>query len=336
MKKIQIIPYLKIFAVLLLLISVPQNTTERLKGYAIAFLSPLWELENSLKNFEGEEIAKAENEFNKLKLENQILSNELNKLKALLSNEAFLIAQREKFSDEKLEKKLQQLSSIRLNDLQNLVIDQLQSLPAQIIFRSPSLWNSTLWINVGKSSNRPDKTIVAKNSPVVVGTSLLGVIDFVGDKQSRVRLITDPGLTPSVRAIRNIDGQVRYLAKGELHGCLQAENRHQPPRLKGTGFNYDYPDNNGPARDLRTGAPNGTTTEIKPIPIIEPNDLLITTGMDGVFPPGMLVAKVTHLTPLKEGDYFYEIEAIADLENLDEISMVYVLPPSGFTKGHQY
>src|SRR5258708_1966782 len=44
--------------------------------------------------------------------------------------------------------------------------------------------------------------IIAKNSPVVLGASLVGVVDFVGKKQSRIRLITDSGLSPSVRAVR--------------------------------------------------------------------------------------------------------------------------------------
>ena len=44
--------------------------------------------------------------------------------------------------------------------------------------------------------------VIGKNSPVVVDGSLVGVVEYVGKRSSRVRLITDSGLISSVRALR--------------------------------------------------------------------------------------------------------------------------------------
>ena len=43
---------------------------------------------------------------------------------------------------------------------------------------------------------------MGKNSPVLFGTSIIGVVEYVGYERSRVRLITDEKLVPSVRAVR--------------------------------------------------------------------------------------------------------------------------------------
>ena len=47
--------------------------------------------------------------------------------------------------------------------------------------------------------------------------------------------------------------QLIYLAKGELYGSSKPLWRTQRHQLKGTGFNYDFADGEGPARDLQTG-----------------------------------------------------------------------------------
>lgn len=340
-KKRSLIPYFQICIVLVLVLSLSRGMSERLRGITVAMIAPVWQQSNLVKRSvqhladnpasdPQKNIKYASDEIQKLKLENQLLLNEIDRLVSILSQESFLEEQRRQFMTQDANETLKQLALLHKKDLQNLIKKQLQAVPAQVIFRSPSLWNSTLWINVGNKNNvELGKTVVAKNSPVMAGACLVGIIDFVGDRQSRVRLITDTGLTPSVRAVREIDGKVWRLAKGEMRGSLGADWRRQSLRLRGLGFNYDFGDGEGPARDLRTGIPVGGA-KIPALPIIDRGDLLVTTGMDGVFPPGMLVAWVTHLTPLKEGDYTYEIEAEPAAGHLDSLSLVFVLPPSGY------
>ena len=274
----------------------------------------------------------AQEEIQRLKLENQLLTNEVQKLKELLQREHFMHDQIGEFINRETRKALQPLVQLHQKDLYQLIALELQSIPAQVIFRSPASWNSSLWINVGEKSNGElGREVIAKNSPVVIGTSVVCVIDYVGNHQSRVRLITDSGLTPSVRAVRVENGQARYLAKGELRGSTQPLWRSRNPLLKGVGFNYDFPDEEGPAHDLRTGEPLGTSSaDIPKMDIVQTDDLLVTTGMDGVFPPGLQVATVSHIDILKEGDYYYELEARPSVNNLDDLSIVYVIPPLGY------
>ena len=339
-KKSSYIPYLQIFAVLLLLVSIPGGIREKIQGLAVATFAPVWEQGNLIKRSlhhsakeetgAGEGMIKYTPEaIDQLRFENQLLINEINKLSAILSQESLLDAQRNQFITKEAAEALKPIALVHQQDLQNLIKREVQAIPAQVIFRSLSLWSNSLWINVGKKDNETiGKTVVARNSPIIAGVSLVGVVDYVGERQSRVRLITDSGLTPSVRAVRKVEDKVWYLAKGELRGSLHSDWRRQSKLLLGVGFNYDFPDEEGPSRDLRTGTPGGMS-ELPAISIIEKGDLLITTGMDGIFPPGMLVAYVSRLNSLKEGDYTYEIEA-TPAANLNDLTLIFVLPPSGY------
>ena len=333
--------YLLILVALLMLLSASRQTTERVRGLTASFMAPTWESLTSLRFFlqapfsyfseehyptkHGKTLTSHE-EISRLQLENRMLRNELNELQEILQKERMTGMQiSEKDAEtpillEKHRKELQQLSRM-----------QLEAIPARIIFRSRLSWNSSLWINVGESQNQLlGRTAVAKNSPVVVGTSIVGVVDYVGQNQSRVRLITDSGLTPAVRAVRGalqnrpivqqmdalMERDVQapgsfssnedkvfiaklvnykeilsknkeswYLAKGELHGSSKPLWRKQSQGLRGIGFNYDFPDDEGPARELRTGKPVDESKKLPTMPILKVNDVLITNGMDGVFHP---------------------------------------------------
>lgn len=355
--------YIVFISSIFLILCVPLAFSERVRGVTIATLASVWGL------FSDSAISKSNSEIKiqKLQLENQMLKSHLQKLKSHLQQERFLdvALDEHKFSAEN--KRHQKAMQERLRM-------QFRAIPAQVIYRTPSSWNSSLWINVGKNDNRANEEIVAKNSPVVRGNCLIGVVDYVGDHQSRVRLLTDSGLNPSVRAARGdlskcylcshletvieeIEQQeiinqsnsellmhleaIRdyianekgagtwYLAKGELRGNSQPMWRSQGNLLKGIGFNYDFADEEGPARDLRTGIPTNDLKE-KGISIIQNHDLLITTGMDGIFPEGLYVAEVTKVNLLREGDYYYELEAKPAAGNFQELSTVFVLPPSSY------
>jgi len=250
--------------------------------------------------------------------------------------------------------------------LEQQLAAQLQATPARVVYRGFSSWMSSVWIDVGTHTNKKlGSTVVAKNSPVVIGNAVVGVVEHVGRYRSRVRLITDVALTPSVRAVRGnlqnqalsshidaaletlelredlenpsalealqslkgqlkAEGQTWFCAKGELCGYNKGLWRQGRGVLRGTGFNYDFSDDKGPARDLRTGQ----AAEGDVVPILKRGDLLVTTGMDGVFPEGLFVARVTQIDTLREGGYYYDLEAKPVVSNLDDISLVFVLPPA--------
>ena len=200
------------------------------------------------------------------------------------------------------------------------------SVPARIIYRAPTAWNSTLWLNVGEENNRDfPSPVIAKNSPVVVGAAVIGVVDLVNARQCRVRLLTDSSLCMAVRALR----EGRLLAKGELSGSGLPLWRRDGRVLTGIGFNYDTADEQGGPFDLRSGR-SISQREGPDLPLVQRGDLLVTSGLDGVFPFGLRVAEVTFVQPLREGDYFYELEAKPIAGELDALSLVNVLPPLGF------
>jgi hypothetical protein len=262
----------------------------------------------------------------------------------------------------------------RSKELADALDLQICCLAAKVIYREPASWSSAFWINLGEMDNeKVGKKVVGKNSPVLVGTSIVGVVEYVGKRQSRVRLITDAGLVPSVRAVRGNEqnrylleylnplvlaldlredlfaskeewmasmqalhrlkdmlGQPLgdfYLAKGELYGTSNPLWRSRSPLLKGRGFNYDFADVEGPARDLRSGEPYGASPQGQSLSLLRAGDLLVTTGLDGIFPSGFRVATVSFVQPLKEGASSYEIQAVSTAGHLDELAHVFVLPP---------
>lgn len=234
--------------------------------------------------------------------------------------------------------------------------EQLVSMPAQVIYRDPSLWSSSLWVNVGEKTNRTvGKKVISKNSPVLAdGGSLVGVVEFVGEKQSRIRLITDSGLCPSVQACRGglqnrelthridsllqllekrddldkgaIIGQLLtlkqslgpdwedgYMAKGEVHGSSTPFWRSRGALLEGIGFNFDFPD------PVSSGNKNA--------PLLKEGDILITTGLDGVFPPGLFVGSVAQIHPHQPADTTYNIDVRPLISNLNDLHTLFILPP---------
>jgi cell shape-determining protein MreC len=115
------------------------------------------------------------------------------------------------------------------------------------------------------------------------------------------------------------ESQLR-LAKGELQG---AEYPSSPSIVRGVGFNYDFDDDEGPKRDLRTGQRSINEQKIL---LIKPGDLLETSGLDGVFPRGLHVATVASVSPLEEGAISYRILAKIDSADFPHFDHLTVIP----------
>ncbi len=268
--------YLLIGVTLFLLLSLPPLLIEGIRSKTASLFSPLWRGVRPLfsKANSSADIIK------KLEGENYLLYLELSKLRSYLEQTHYA-------------------PEILATSSTKKAI-----LPAQVIYRDPSSWGSFIWVNVGKEVNENlPSPVIEKNSPVLLGNALIGVVDWVGKKESRIRLITDVGLKPSVRVFRKGE----YLAKGIVQGAGKG------PLLKGAGFNYDFSDKEGGARELNAS-------------LLLEGDLLVTTGMDGVFPQGLKVASVSKVYPLHEGAYTYEIEALPIAGNLERVQTVFIIP----------
>lgn len=377
-----IVIYFFIFATLLTVMSLAPHTNDKIRGASVAFIAPLWEKILSFKHFlffpsrpsPFSSSLSIEEEKERLQLENQLLQLELLDVYKQLDEQLLLSS------------KIAHMVSLSPNETRSTVSDyekslkkalsltkqRLKAMPARVIFRSLDTWNNSLWINIGRLTDLLDQEFtIAVNSPVVIGNAVIGIVDYVGDYQSRVRLITDNRLKLSVRAARGgeqealLSAQIEnllqqmnrkkysffssenqahlikflkelkeglqplkktwYLAKGELSGSPSLYRSDETVHLKGIGFNYDFSDDEGESRDLRSGKsllhPHKSS-----IPILKVDDVLVTTGMDGIFPSGFQAAIVTHVGLLKEGDYFYHLEAEPIAKFVEELTLVFVLP----------
>lgn len=359
--------YLFLGLILFCWMSLPTSSADKIRSYAASSLSPAWifgkKIDGYLSDRPGyfwdEKHSNRTAELHRLQLENQTLREQIEKISHWLSSEQRIQEQLRVLHAMGLEEKgasdshWRSFFQRRSAHLRDLLQWEVMAMPAQPIYRDPSSWSSCMWINVGDDDNRVlGRCVIAKNSPVIAGNALVGVIDYVGKKQSRVRLITDSGLSPSVRAVRGASQEREiaslvqallerisereeakslvsslelfkthlkpvweegYLAKGELRGSSAPFWRSRSPKLKGFGFNFDYAD--------EEGAPQ------REIPFLEKGDLLVTSGLDGVFPPGLSVGRVTAVSELKPGDYAYEIEASPTAFHLNDLEMLFVLPP---------
>ena len=186
---------------LFILINLPDSFVNKMRYINVSYAS-LGYPKASISN----QSVKNSIEIQRLQIQNNQLKNQLDAVKEWLQFDERIDDLFQKYN--LIEKNLDSLKERdffrrREEELCNLIKHNLQALPAKVIFRDPALWSNCLWIDLGEQNNETlEKVIVALNSPVVIGDSLIGIIDYVGKKKSRVRLITDPGLVPSVRAIR--------------------------------------------------------------------------------------------------------------------------------------
>lgn len=235
-----------------------------------------------------------------------------------------------------------------------------------IVLHKETPWSHMAWIDIGEETqNMP--FLLQQGCPVVFGRCAVGIVEQVGKKTSLIRLLTDPLLRPSVQVQRNVrdmqvDKAIRtllftlknhrasmakethaialekllkellvslpaekrfMLAKGELQGAISLQ---KPMLLRGEGFNYDVGDELSPSRDIRTGQISETGSKIA---LIQPKDLLVTNGLDGLFPKGLDVAFVDEILPLEEGDFSYEIVAkiaCAEFTNLHTVALLPAQP----------
>lgn len=310
--------------------------------------------------FSTRRLLEGEGELLALKIENKKIKDDLEEVRSWIESQDRIETHVKRIESLLQDKNYANFYQRRIRNLINLLQKEVYSVEAKVIFRDPSFWSSGFWIDKGEKENRDLKAqIIAKNSPVLLGDCLIGIVETVEEKRAYVRLLTDSQLTPAVRAVRgedanlpllekissleedlqSIDGVVSplffeelseikktigenretlYLAKGELRGSRYTLWRSRSNILKGVGFNYEFSDDEGKAHTIHDKLKH---------PLLQVGDLLVTSGLDGVFPPGISVARVVKIFSLKEGDFAYEIEASLTAGNLDLISEVQVYPP---------
>lgn len=245
------------------------------------------------------------------------------------------------------------------------------SVVAPVVYRSHSAWMRSFWVAFGQQDARYPQ--IGLGSPVLYGPYLIGIVEFVGEKYSRVRLLTDERVVVAVRVLRKPDrdwelfvalemvkrqlewkkemqmprleeekrleesllqvqkalhsrGVALYLAKGELHGSSGNGWRRSSLLLKGRGFNDAFPGEEGRARRVSIEG------EKREIPLVAKGDLLVTSGLDGLFPKGIPVATVFSVDPVNPADAWQSLQARLCIESICDFSVVTLLPSLQFTE----
>ena len=177
----------------------------------------------------------------------------------------------------------------RLKALLNLnQQSDIKNVPARVIARDPSVWFNTITINVGSSSG------IAVNMPVVTGGGIVGRVITVSPWASQVMLITD-----------------EKAGAGAVVGQLGQS---------------------GALGSIKGRADMGTALiemrYVSGLEKVENGDYVMTTGQDGIYPPGLNVGRVVDV---KNGTatqaHQILIQPGAQLDHLEEVAVLLYHPP---------
>lgn len=212
----------------------------------------------------------------------------------------------------------------------NLPAPALQHHLANVIARDP-FSPHIIWIDAG-SETCP---FIAESSPVCIGIHALGIVEKVGEKRSKVRLLSDPSSHPSVRAARgNFSALLathHLTALKDMFGdqvslsALELIEKKAgalgDPKLA-TGYLCGLTHVDGEL--LFQG--KGFHKERDDCDMVKKGDVLVTTGLDGLFPPGLLIARVTRVVSPEPGALSYELFA-SPTYPYHALFALFVLPP---------
>jgi rod shape-determining protein MreC len=165
---------------------------------------------------------------------------------------------------------------------------QIQSVPARVIARDASVWFNTITINRGSSSG------VAINMPVVTGGGIVGRVIAVGPWSSQVMLITDEkaGAGAVVGQLGQSGALGAVRGRADL-GVALIEMRY-----------------------------------VSGLEKVEVGDAVMTTGQDGIYPPGLNIGRVVDVkTGTATQAHQILIQPGAQLDQMEEVAVLLYQPP---------
>jgi rod shape-determining protein MreC len=202
---------------------------------------------------------------------------------------------------ERLAKAEAELHAARMSEAENerlkslLEITQkqdIQSVPARVIARDPSIWFNTITINRGSSSG------VAVNMPVVTGGGIVGRVITVSPWASQVMLLTDE--KAGAGAVVGQLGQSGAL--GSVRGRA----------------------------DLGVGIIE--MRYVSGLEQVEAGDYVMTTGQDGIYQHGLNIGKVVEVKKgTATQAHQILIQPGAQLDHLEDVAVLLYHPPQRAT-----
>lgn len=151
--------------------------------------------------------------------------------------------------------------------------------------------------------NRGSKDGIDTNDVAVTESGVLGVVREVSPHTADVLLLSDPGCRVAARCTRT--GDFGLLQGG---GVLDRDG----------------------IMDMLLPANPGEMTFIPRESTMRAGDEIVTSGLGGVFPEGLLIGRVLHVEPARSGLYLNaRIEPAADLARLHHILVITRTPVQG-------
>ena len=177
----------------------------------------------------------------------------------------------------------------RLKDLLKLSEQhEIKSIPASVIARDPSVWFNTITINRGSTSG------VEVNMPVVTASGIVGRVITVSPFAAQVMLITDEKA--------GAGAVVGQLGESGALGSIRGR------------------------ADLGVGLIE--MRYVSGLEKVQVNDTVMTTGQDGIYPPGLNVGRVVEV---KNGTatqaHQILIQPGAQLDHLEEVAVLLYRAP---------
>lgn len=216
-----------------------------------------------------------------------------------------------------LQSKLRALN--RSTETNNLDFKRFVFVPGRIVLRDTAQWANFVWVQTNCVN---DDLLFA---PVVLGDIAIGIVDYVAKNRCRVRLLTNSQMSLSVTCRSDKDG----LSKDSI-----GENDVKGPYLVGQvkGFGGAIWNNSGTLLLGEGYVPSpikGNYAELaRQFQGVKRQfavgDHLVTSGLDGVFPPNLRVGQVDRVEPNRPGATRYEFGLIGALD-LQELSEVLIL-----------
>lgn len=202
----------------------------------------------------------------------------------------------EQLTGDNLKLKEQVLAGLRYNELDSKMfkspnVDAYTKIGASIISRNPNAWYQTLTINRGTNDG------VAVDDPVIVALGLVGKIVSVTPTTSEVLLITDS------------EGQVSALVRGSTGS----------PTFGIVEGTYK--------RTSRLEAEGNLQMLLRRDDNVNVGDLVLTSGLGGVYPKDIPVGKVEQIQ--LDGSGLLKTAYISPLVNFDSLEEIYIIEKSG-------
>jgi rod shape-determining protein MreC len=155
---------------------------------------------------------------------------------------------------------------------------------ARVIARSPTLWHSTVAVDVGSGDG------VHVDDPVVSGDGLVGRISSVEGSSAQVELITDHASAVSAKVV-----------PGGVQGVIRPDLGNQDTLI------LDYIDSTKSIRVGQAVVTSGWSAD----------------GLSSLFPPNIPVGEVTRASIVEqEASQQVRLRAFADLANLDIVQVL--------------